>query len=1022
MKKRVLPHYCYYYNEIETVDQYSKLNTSAAAAAAAATTTRTSRPAKKYHGRLNAMNSQLYAHLEAFDNGSDGNEDIEVGSPSLGNLANANSNTANTVDEDEDANITDQVESLCKRNMKPLDQEESVAFLRKSAMSYFPVVVASLLSLLRNYEELIAFVSITTVSFVWLVVWQQQQQQKQQQSVDRVQEISRQSQRKNYSSQQQPRQQIEGKSSMIRHNTNDSPSRSSVLVPSDDINSNNKRLEHGIFECRNELSRLLGLIGAPPMRGRNIKDVDVQHDGHQLGNIDHNNNNMLFKKIVYDDDDDNDDDDNDDDDDPAVPTPVDTEDCVAASTISVVSFLEAHVQVMLTLDKALYWLKISASLHWGLGPHSQCVERVERAAISKELLRSRHNNRRGAKDRRDCDNNRTNDVNNNNNNSIASQSTPTTSSSSSSSSSSLSSIRAKEARMDQPQNQIDSYSILALSSVRRNIAHVIVNEVHSIVNTLRIVDNCVARRKRKRLPNGLFRDQIINGNGDEANDSQGIKDRTDNDGSHNASVGEREHYHERIVKNEFLEMPDIIDIAWIKASRKYLSNLLTHTVDKFSTRDHFRTLSSLGENKHEGSLSESTQPLQTLSESMWTARNLRDYLMSHLLLDDDDDQSSMSSVSRGRSVRLIIRGGGVHNESDYILPLLQYKKQLDALDAALWSFQHYICYSQRVDDSASSHFSGDRATKENDKTQQEQEDHYHHHEESQKIMSLRSSSAKLTWWNQVKEISATCQTLQEKIGNRFFSPTEHDPTRNTEGNHGSSDECSVHLGKNSNDTACGAQSYEHTEGEKLTNNEQYKNPYLTTTKTLVFAGEGSKEKRSTNKMKQKSMVDDESGNKIFQSGSHSTAMPLPSARDTFTEQLLVRELQNRIRSVAALREEEQQVDLSRVAFQATCGEDEDHSSQEAMTADENTFDGVDSLASESCILMENATIVGAEEMHGKKRAIATNIFLGASGSLLDELKRNICPDHSTNIIENREIMMENDEVADGSAADDTFFT
>jgi hypothetical protein len=317
--------------------------------------------------------------------------------------------------------------------------------------------------------------------------------------------------------------------------------------------------------------------------------------------------------------------------------------------------------------------------------------------------------------------------------------------------------------------------------------------------------------------------------------------------------------------------------------------------------------------------------------------------------------------------------------------------------------------------STSSHFSNDRATKENDMTLQQNEDRSHHNEEHQKIMALRSSSAKMTWWNQVKEISATCQTLEEKIGNTFFSPIEHDPTRNTEGNHDSSDECSAQLGRNSNTTACGAQSYEHIEGEKSPNQEQCKNPSLITTKTLVFSGEGSKEKRSTNKMKQKSVVDDESGNKKFQSEGHSTAMPLPSARDTFTEQLLVRELQNRIRSVAALREEEQQVDFSRVEFQATCGEDEDHSSQKAMT----TVDAVDSFPSESCILTGNATIVGTDERYGRKRAITTNTFLGASGSLLDELKRSICPDH--NIIGNREEIMENDEVADGST-DDTFFT
>jgi len=583
------------------------------------------------------MNSQLYAHLEAYDSCNEGNEDDDKYTPLLSNLANPG---------DDDANITAEVE-LCKSNQ---DKEEKAAFLLESAMIYVPVGVASLLSFLWN-EELIAFLSIGTISFVWLVCWQQQQ------SAGRV---SRQSQRK-HSSQLMPvsRQQIE-KESSIRHKF---PSRSSI--PSD---IDNKKSEQDIYDCRNELSRLLGLIGAPPMAERN--NSNNQQDGYRLENIDNNadiNDDHIFEKI---------------DNAPApAPTSVAAKDCVAAATTSVVSFLEAHVQVILTIDKALYWVKISASLHWGLGPHSQCVERVERAAMSKELFRARHR----SADRQD---DRTNEKN------CIPTELPT----------SASSVRVRQARMDQPQKEIDSSSILALSSARRNIAHVIVNEARSIVNTLRIVDDCVIRQRRRLL--NRFPHQVVDDNGEEANDNEYNNYRTDNNVCH-TGVGEYEHDHERVVKNSLLEIPDVIDIAWIKASRKYLANLLSYSVEHFSTWESLRILSSLGDNKHEASSSPPTQPLRTLNESMWNARNLREYLMCHLLL--DDDKSSISSVSRLRSVSPIIRSGGVDNEYKFILPLLQFQKQLNALDAALWSFQQYI-YNQRVDSTTSS-VSGARATK-----------------------------------------------------------------------------------------------------------------------------------------------------------------------------------------------------------------------------------------------------------------------------------------------------------------------
>jgi len=490
--------------------------------------------------------------------------------------------------------------------------------------------------------------------------------------------------------------------------------------------------------------------------------------------------------------------------------------------------------------------------------------------------------------------------------------------------------------------------------------------------------------------------------GEEANDSEYNNNRIYNNNiSH--TVVDDEYDHDHIVENELLEVPDVIDIAWIKASRKYLANLLTYSAERLCARKSLRILSSpASDNKHEVPLSPISQPLQILNESMWNARNVRDYLTSHLLL--DDDQSPIPLVS---SVRPIIRSDGVDNEYKLILPLLHYQKQLDALGAALWSFQHYS-YSQHVD-STTSDVSGARKTKEKDKISQK--DQYHRNEQNS-IMALRRSSAKLTWWNQVKEISATCQTLEQEIGNRFFSPSEYDRTRNTERNQDSSDECSVPIGSNI-DNECEAQSYEHIEGENSQNYKQRKMPCLIATKTLVFSGEGSKERRSTNKMKQNSMVDVDSGSRKLQTEGQSTTISLPSVRDPFTEQLLVRELQNRIRSVAALREEEQQVDPSRVEFQ---DEDDDLSSQEAMTVDENIVEATDAFCDENA-LTGNVTRVETNETAGRKREITTNIFLGASGSLLDELKRNICPDH---LVGDPKVIIDTDKIVGETTTDDTF--
>ena len=861
------------------------------------------------------MNSQLYAHLETFDSCGDNSEQTNDCPSSPGSLCKV---------KDDDAKISANSE-LCNSNSNT-DKERGIPHLVERSIVYFAVMVAFLISSSCN-EELIAFLSIVTISFGWLVCWQQQHS-------GRI--IPRPLRQKHY------HQLVNASGQQI--------DRGYLIRSSVQPDSSHKNLKQEIYDCRNESSRLLGLIGAPPIGGR-----DTLYDQKCGLWREHYGDTLLFEESG------------------PTTTTVDLENSIADATASVVSFLEAHVQVVLTIDKALYWLKISSSLHWGLGPHSQCVERVERAAMSKVLFRARRRSveRQGT---------RTKNANEENNNLATQTLTPALS------------MQGKVVKMDQPQSRIDSSSILALSSARRNIAHVIVKEVNSVVNTLRIFDQ------------GIARQWLYNGHGNPIGDFQGANDcehddsRIENQCSH-TNIGQHEGCHEGHVKIEFLDMPDIIDIAWIKASRKYLANLLAYCIENFTTWDSLRILSSSVEDKHESSPLLLSPPLQALHESMWSARNVQEYLTSHLLLDDE------KSPRRLGSVHPISCSHGVEGDHKFIMPLLQYQKQLDALDAALWSFQQYI-YSQDID-SVASHLFGTIGVQDS----QEKENCHHRNVEDQ-TMGFRSSAAKLTWWNQVKEISAACQMLEKEIGIKFFSFSKDDRTQNMEGKHEDIDGYSVPLGGERN-TKNGTQSYEHIEGYKSPNNELSKKTSLKTTKTLVFSGEGSKAKRTAKKIKSNASVDDDSK---IQSKGHSTAVPLPIVRDTFSEHLLVRELENRIRSVAALREEEQ-VDFSRVEFQATRGKDKDQSSQNLRTnVVENRVDAVNAM------FPKNSARNETNEVAGRKTAVSTNTFLGASGSLLEELKRNIRgPDESSLVVEDSNEIVGGDNnnnfVVDGTADD-----
>ncbi len=823
------------------------------------------------------MNSQLFAHLAAFDSCESSSEQTSDCLSSLGD-------DAKTTDVD-DANVNGHIESSQTNN--DVNDKCGTINLCESLAIYFPVVVVFLIPSSHN-EGLIGFLVLVLASFAWLVSWQKQQSQSQLQPKSRVES--------SHSSRQQEKKPLK-----------------KSIAPS---YIRKKNCIQDIYEIRNELSRLLGLIGAPPMGVRNYSDnpyYDIDFRFEACDQLDVHGSILRF---------------------------VGKENQLADATTSVVSFLEAHVQMVLTIDKALHWVRICSSLHWGLGSHSNCVERVERAAISKELFSAR----RRSTDHQD---NPKKDPDQETDNCTSQTST------------SPSSVHAKATRMNQPQSRIDSSSILALSSARRNIAHVIVKEINSIVETYRIFEN---ESTRQRLKNESYDAIHTFGHADGYEENNiGTESMLDHTG-----VGERDDYHVQHVKNDFFEMPVVVDISWIKASRKYIANLLADVVEKFSSWQALSLLSMQAGKNLEVSQLPSSGPLQALHESMWTARNLRGYLTSHLLLDDDDDPSR-----RLGSVYPISYGCGVGKDQKLVLPIMEYRKHLDALDAALRSFQQHI-YSQDVD-ADSSPTSGTRSRQNLPQTF----DQYNLNKDSQTMLS-RSSAAQLTWWNQVKEISAACQTLEEEIGRNFFSSSDDGYNGDIEGERDVVDGNNMPLNSERN-TAHETQNYEHIEGETSSSSEGSRLRSLKTTKTLVFSGEGSKEKQITSKRKQKAMVVDDSGTTELQLIGGLASAPLPTARDPFAEQLLVRELQKRIRSVAALREEEQ-VDPCKIEFQAMAGEEE-HQNE--------TIDEQSSVDPDYEFHSQMNRIDGGDQVVFRKPAVVTNIFLGASGSLLEELKMNI---------------------------------
>jgi hypothetical protein len=808
------------------------------------------------------MNSQLYAHLEAYDvdgnNGGDDNDDGDHGDHD------------DHDDDDDDsgrcssrsqlfANDTKRLSTTLDVIITIIQQRTKDKNITKQVIAVVPIIGVALLYYYDycDYcnEEFITSINnwyyLTTVLLfltIFLTCWNKQN------LLFPMRPINR----------QQKSQEISQEKQLLSPSLLPSPKRSNnddaVTVSELTTRLNHENMIEKVYDCRRELSRLLGLIGAPPM--------SLMQTNNDINNT--TNNNIDDSINITD-----------------------------VATMSVIDFLEAHVQFILSIDESLYWIKISASLHWGLGPHSQCVERVERAAIATTNCQRRKRSR----DR---------EIN-------------------------------KDKNQLEPQRKLDTSSILALSSARQNLAKVIVNESQSIVEAITAIDSYIKQQQHCRQGKQQNKETVNTINSDDSKYNH--RTNKDDDQLHNDNGGDIIGY---VVNNGLLVIPDVVDLVWIKSSRKHIANLLGSCVDYLSTIDCLEVLSVEPLTK---------SPRSKLNESMWNARNLKEYICGNLLL-DNSSKSSSPSISP-------MTGTSSSTDRKFMMSLIQYRQQLDALNAVLLSCQQY----NRHQSSSCSGGGGDTTINDNNPSSN------HRHQEQEQEQDI-TNSVKISWWNQVKELSATCQTLEKEIENRFIPLNEH--SQNTD----SEEDCREVAPDSCQSLAKDhvlneSHNYEHTEKDELRSVPKHEQDQdrTTTTKTFVFSGKGLTE------TKQKIVMD--SGQMKNQVDTAAASLPPPPPRDIITEQLLVRELQSRIRTVARLRDEENVIVASRVdeyVDEYRESEDDEHHTDEG-----NNFKDINSNG----FLEDRPTVNGDDATVETKREVTTNIFLGASGSLLAELKNNL---------------------------------
>lgn len=563
-------------------------------------------------------------------------------------------------------------------------------------------------------------------------------------------------------------------------------------------------------ESKMMVSHLLGLVGAPPPlwpseRGKSSMDSSSAEDvANDTKKAKPNN------------------DDND-------PRNVNGKERDLSSVLpSLVHFVESQVQFLLTVDQALDYLRTSASIHLGLGPQSQCVERVEQAAMARNFRQHRLRCQNKTSEHKENDAEGSNTMAN-----------------------------AKKCVLE-PQRG-SSNSILSLVSLRRNLARAMVHQSATL--------------------DGFWKHFFEH--------QQGHLENTD----------EYQPYFQE--KEPSLDMPHhIVNLTWIKDARHTLSNSLSCTTEEIV--DLLQTKS-----QQDSSTLELWKIICFWLEDATTqTRQLTHYLRGILLLPNGTIEAETSS-----SVRPVLQPN-----DPLFRNLLNFRIQLDALGAAVWSCQHYSNYSSDrnenfniVDDNFAQ-----QATTDDDTPN------------SFGVSEGSPALSRREWWEKIRQMSKICRAFENEITQMYFVPKvdsdESDGESDTAGS----------LHKTSQETG----DYVHGDSKASARRECAARKDVPT-RTVVFSGKGEVEEWS-----QKSGRKGKGRAGGMESDLDALALP---QRDTVSELAMVSELQNRIKALIQPNE---------------------HIEAEDSDPEEETTTRI-------------------------ARQPSAPLFLGASGSLLSELKQSI---------------------------------
>ncbi|CAJ1954446.1 unnamed protein product [Cylindrotheca closterium] len=549
-------------------------------------------------------------------------------------------------------------------------------------------------------------------------------------------------------------------------------------------------------ETKEKVSHLLGLAGAPPPLWP--LDLDQSTRSHDNGHATVDGTNVEVKTKE-----DNNQQEN-----------------VAEADLStvlpsLVHCVESHVQFLLTIDQSLDYLRTSASIHLGLGPQSQCVERVEQAAMAREFR---------CRKRQQTKTNNPSEYNE----------------------------KKSHRGLLKPQRG-PSKSVLSLVTLRRNLAKAMIHQSGTL----------------QAFWKHLYEHQ------------------------ESSDVESEDGYPE--VKEPLLEMPHIVNLAWIKDARHVLAKSLSGTVEEII----LLLQSSSSKDKR---LFHTSKIRFWLDDSDVQTRQLTHYLRGMLLLPNEGIVGAVE-LSAVRSVE---------NPNDPLFhTLLNFRTQLDALGAALWSCQQY-CNSSNdqnmiadaiLDKVPDGVLNGDLNLEED------------------------SSLSQKEWWSKIQQISKTCRAFENEISQIYF-PQEVDLDESDNESDDMNDNAQRPASQETGD-------YVHGEIKSDRQDVQGGLKKDKPTKTKVFTGKGNVEDRPK-KTGRKGKGRTGTGNEGVDSDFY-----LPQ-RDTVSELAMVSELQNRIK--ALVQDEE---------------------------IEEDESDSEDQKAARLA------------------RAPTAPLFLGASGSLLAELKQSI---------------------------------